>query len=200
MQPEGTHSGHVYQVISERIQYWATKGYKRVANTENARISHAHAERAFERRRSAAEDLRVSMHSTEAGRPSVALGTAEQVKRSPTGGLFAPAPAQNSAGTNAPEAQEPKETHKGKKPVRRNEKYERIDKALHEFAAARPKSHQEVFRLLDDRKVAIPNRRPFKAAGGWLKGFQQNRHSASAWLSQEWGRLSLPAFPRGPKR
>jgi hypothetical protein len=87
-----------------------------------------------------------------------------------------------------------------KKPVRRNQKYEGIDKALRAFAASRPRSHQEVFRLLDDRKVAIPNRRPFKAAGGWLKGFQQDRHSASAWLSQTWGRLSLPAFPRGPQK
>jgi hypothetical protein len=93
-----------------------------------------------------------------------------------------------------------KESHKRKKPVRRNEKYEGIDKALREFAAARPKSHEEVFRLLDGRKVALPHRRPFKSAGGWLKGFQQNRHTASAWLSQAWGRLSLPSFPRGPQK
>jgi hypothetical protein len=101
---------------------------------------------------------------------------------------------------NGTAAQEPKERRKVKKPARRSEKYERIDKALREFAAARPKSHEEVFRLLDDRKVAIPNRRPFKSAGGWLKGFRQNSHSASAWLSQAWGRLSLPAFPRGPQK
>jgi hypothetical protein len=87
-----------------------------------------------------------------------------------------------------------------RKRVRRNAKYEGIDEALRAIAEARPKSHEEVFRLLDDRKVAIPNRRPFKSAGGWLKGFQQNRHAASAWLSQGWGRLSLPSFARGPKK
>jgi len=88
-------------------------------------------------------------------------------------------------GSNAPEGQWPRESHKPKNPVRRNERYERIDKALREFAATRPKSHQEVFRLLDDRKVAIPNRKPFKAAGGWLKGFQRDLHAASSWLSQD---------------
>jgi hypothetical protein len=33
-----------------------------------------------------------------------------------------------------------------------------------------------------------------------LKGFQQNPHDASAWLSQAWRRLGLPAFARGPKK
>ena len=113
-------------------------------------------------------------------------------------------PTDASNGTEAAlpaqEAQVPEEVRKAKKPVRRNQKYVGIDKALREFAGARPKNHEEVFRLLDDRKVAIPNRRPFKAAGGWLKGFQQNRHAARAWLSQAWGRLDLPAFSRGPKK
>jgi hypothetical protein len=100
----------------------------------------------------------------------------------------------------SPEAQGPKESRKAKTPVRRSEKYVWIDRALCEFAAARPKNHKEVFRLLEDRKVAIPNRRPFKTVGGWFKGFQQDPHSASAWLSQAWGRLNLPSFPRGPKK
>jgi hypothetical protein len=90
--------------------------------------------------------------------------------------------------------------HGGKKPVRRNAKYEEIDRALREISAARPKSHEEVFQFLDDRKVAIPSRKPFKVAGGWLKGFRQNHPAASAWLSQAWGRLELPAFARGPKK
>ena len=94
----------------------------------------------------------------------------------------------------------PNEHRQAKTSVRRNAKYEKIDKALGEFSAARPRNHEEVFRLLDDRKVPIPNRRPFKAAGGWVKGFQQDRHAASAWLSQAWGRLGLPAFARGPKK
>lgn len=105
-----------------------------------------------------------------------------------------------TSGDTAQETKAPKEIHKAKKPARRNDKYEGIDKALREFAAARPKNHEEVFRLLDDRKVAIPNRQLFKSAGGWSKGFQQNRHSATAWLSQVWGRLGLPAFPRGPQK
>ena len=88
----------------------------------------------------------------------------------------------------------------GKKPVRRNVRYEGIDRALHEISGARPKNHEEVFRFLDNRKVVVPNRKPFKAAGGWVKAFQQDPHSASAWLSQAWGRLGLPAFARGPKK
>jgi hypothetical protein len=124
----------------------------------------------------------------EADRHSADLGTTGHSKGQPTGG------------NTAQETQGPKESHKGKKPLRRNEKYEGIDSALREFAKARPNSHQEVFRLLDDRKVAIPSRKPFKSAGGWWKGFQQNRHSATAWLSQVWGRLGLPPFPRGPKK
>jgi hypothetical protein len=90
--------------------------------------------------------------------------------------------------------------HVRKKPVRRNAKYEEIDRALREISAARPKNHEEVFRYLDDRKVAIASRMPFKIAGGWLKGFQRNRPAASAWLSQSWGRLDLPPFARGPKK
>jgi hypothetical protein len=110
---------------------------------------------------------------------------------------------QGADSVQALRAQSPQETRKGrngKKPVRRNVNYEGIDRALSEISAARPKNHEEVFRFLDDRKVVIPNRKPFKAAGGWLKGFQQNRHTASAWLSQAWGRLDLPAFARGPKK
>jgi hypothetical protein len=88
----------------------------------------------------------------------------------------------------------------GKKLPRRNHKYEAIDKALHDISEARPKNHQEVFWFLTDRKVVIANREPFKSAGGWSKGFEQSPHSASAWLSQAWTRLGLPAFARGPKK
>jgi hypothetical protein len=102
--------------------------------------------------------------------------------------------------TDGHEPQGPKESRNAKNPLRRNVKYQRIDTALVKISAARPKNHEEVFRILEDRKVAIPNRRPFQAAGGWLKGFQQNRHLASVWLSQTWGRLNLPAFRPGPKK
>jgi transposase-like protein len=92
-----------------------------------------------------------------------------------------------------------KESCKRKKPKRRNPKYEAIDRALVSIFEAQPKSHEEVFRFLD-RKVAIPNRKPFKAAGGWLKGFQQNRHDASVWLSTAWRRLGFHPFVPGPKK
>jgi hypothetical protein len=122
--------------------------------------------------------------------------------------------AQPATATNVgpPERGEPGSVHKPdkgmlacpsgdkRKRVRRNARYERIDEVLRQIAEARPKSHEEVFRLLDDRKVALPNRRLFKSAGGWLMGLQHNRHTASAWLSQAWARLGLPAFPRGPKK
>jgi hypothetical protein len=93
-----------------------------------------------------------------------------------------------------------KESRKPKKPKRRNPKYEAIDLALVSISEAQPKSHEEVFRFLNDRKVAIPNRKPFTAARGWLRGFQQNRHAASAWLSQAWARLGLHPFAPGPKK
>jgi hypothetical protein len=89
---------------------------------------------------------------------------------------------------------------RGSRPSRRNAKYEAIDKTLREIADARPKNHEDVFRLLDEGKVAVPNRKPFRAAGGWLKGFQRDRHAASVWLSQDWGRLMLPPFAPGPKK
>jgi len=97
-------------------------------------------------------------------------------------------------------AKEARESRKATKPSRRNIKYESIDEALSNIAKARPKNHEEVFRFLNDRKVPFPDRKPFKVAGGWLKGFRQNRHEASGWLSQAWGRLGLPAFARGPKK
>lgn len=86
-----------------------------------------------------------------------------------------------------------------KKPVRRNAKYELIDKALREISEAHPKNHAEVFRILDDREILLPNRKSFKTAGGWTRGFQRNPHEASAWLSTAWKRLGLAAFARGPK-
>jgi len=107
---------------------------------------------------------------------------------------------QMARGEGASEVQEPTRGRNGKKPVRRNEKYEGIDRALREISEARPKNHEEVFQFLDDRKVSVPNRKPFQSAGGWLKGFQRDPHSASAWLSQVWGRLGLPSFRRGPKK
>jgi len=83
---------------------------------------------------------------------------------------------------------------------RRSPRYERIDEALREIAASRPKSHAQVFQSLHDRNVPYCARQPFKSAGGWLKGFRRDQHKASAWLSHVWGRLNLTPFPRGPKK
>ena len=131
----------------------------------------------------------------------VESGSTNQSTSQPAFGVSEPpVPAKKNTGTTAQEAQGPQESHKGKKPVRRNARYEGIDEALREIAAARPKNHEELVRFLENRKVAIPNRKVFKSAGGWLKGFQQNPHDASAWLSQAWRRLGLPAFARGPKK
>ena len=91
-------------------------------------------------------------------------------------------------------------SRKATKAARRNTKYEGIDQALIEISKAQPKNHLEVFGFLANRDVPIPSRKPFKPAGGWLKGFKQDPHRASAWLSQAWGRLGLPAFARGPKK
>jgi hypothetical protein len=98
------------------------------------------------------------------------------------------------------QSQIPKERRTAKTRLRRHVKYQQIDRALRDISAARPRSHEEVFRFLDDRRVVLPNRRPFKNGMGWLKGFQLNPPTASVWLSQNWGRLGLPAFARGPKK
>jgi hypothetical protein len=111
-----------------------------------------------------------------------------------------PKPDESAQMPRNQEAQGPKDSRKGKRPVRRNQRYKVIDEAFGEIAKARPKNHEEVFRLLEDREVPIPNRKPFKSTRGWVKGFNQDRHAASAWLSQTWGRLGLPAFARGPKK
>ena len=86
------------------------------------------------------------------------------------------------------------------KRVRLNPKYQQIDQGLHQAALAKPTNHREVFQFLDNRKVPYPDRIPFKPARGWLNGWLQDHRTATAWLSQRWAKLSLPAFPRGPKK
>jgi hypothetical protein len=85
-----------------------------------------------------------------------------------------------------------------RQPTRRGPRYEAIDKELIAISAALPKSHEEVFRSLEGR-IKIPNAEPFKSAGGWVSGFQQNPSKARSWLSKVWSRLNLAPFPRGPK-
>jgi hypothetical protein len=157
-----------------------------------------------------AEQVASSTHSSDQTTPFVAQSVpqARSVLRSETsipgqaygrdGGAGAPT-------TEVPAALKIPKTGKrrGRQPnpaSKRNAKYEAIDSALHEISEARPKNHEEVFRFLDERNVPLPRRKLFKAAGGWLRGFQQNPPGASAWLSQAWGRLGLPPFARGPKK
>jgi hypothetical protein len=83
---------------------------------------------------------------------------------------------------------------------KRNTTYEKIDKALRAIGKSQPDSHKEVFEQLGNRKVPLPNRKPFRPAGGWLEGFEQDKHTASVWLSQACSRLGFPYFPRGPKK
>ena len=81
------------------------------------------------------------------------------------------------------EAQEPTSRRKPKKPVRRNQKYRVIDKALQKIAESRPRTQEEVFQSLDGRHVVIPPAEPFLAAHGWIAGFRRNPAAARAWLS-----------------
>jgi len=100
----------------------------------------------------------------------------------------------------AQEAQEPTSSRKAKKPVRRNQKYEKIAKALQEIAESRPSTQEEIFQSLDGRKVVIPPAEPFATARGWIAGFRRDEGAARSWLSKRWGELDLPPLPRGPKR
>jgi hypothetical protein len=84
------------------------------------------------------------------------------------------------------------------KPARRNPTYQAIDSALRDIGKSLPKNHDEVFEMLEGR-ARIPNAKPFKAAGGWQKGFQKDPVAARAWLSKHWARLRLRPFMRGPK-
>jgi hypothetical protein len=83
--------------------------------------------------------------------------------------------------------------------LRRSRKYELIDEHLKDAAAACPRDHREVFRILEGRQCPIPEAEPFKTAGGFLAGFEKDPQTARAWLSKQWSHLGLPAFPRGPK-
>ena len=81
----------------------------------------------------------------------------------------------------------------------RNGAYKEIDASLRAIALARPKSHAEVFQLLDSRKVRTPDAKPFLLARGWMRGFQEDPGLARSWLSKRWSILGLPSFRRGPK-
>ena len=80
---------------------------------------------------------------------------------------------------------------------RRNSRYLIIDEALREIALAQPKSHEEVFQILEDRKIPVPKPGQFQKAGGWRKGFERDGGRARVWLSKRWGILELPPFPCG---
>ena len=92
-----------------------------------------------------------------------------------------------------------KPPHRRPKSVRRHPRYLKIDVALREVADMRPKSHEEVFRSLDQRQVPFPHGALFEANRGWLAGFRKDRPRARVWLSKIWSSLNLPPFRRGPK-
>jgi hypothetical protein len=107
--------------------------------------------------------------------------------------------AGKTAGASAPEAPAVRDDPKVKKPIRRNQRYKTIDKALQEIAESRPRTQDEVFRSLDGRSVVIPPAEPFATARGWMAGFRLDSAAARAWLSKRWAELNLPPLPRGPK-
>ena len=88
-------------------------------------------------------------------------------------------------------------------PARKREKptgrYSAIDKMLTAISDAKPKNHDKVFRLLEERRVRIPHAEPFESCGGWRAGFRSDPQAARAWLSKRWSLLELPGFARGPK-
>jgi hypothetical protein len=98
------------------------------------------------------------------------------------------------------EAQAPKQGRKAKKLVRRNQKYEVIDKALKEIAESRPSTQEEILQSLDGRRVVTPPAEPFMTARGWMPGFRRDAPAARSWLSKRWAELNLPSLPRGPKK
>ncbi len=98
------------------------------------------------------------------------------------------------------DAHVPKEIGKPKKRVRRNPKYERIDKALQEIAESRPRTQEEILLSLDGRRVATPPAEPFLTARGRMPGFRRDAPAARAWLSKRWAKLNLLSLPRGPKK
>jgi len=104
---------------------------------------------------------------------------------------------QAPPGSSAPP---PDGRRKARKPVRRNQKYEAIDKALQAIAESRPSTQEEIFQTLDGRRVVTPPAEPFATARGWVPGFRRDSAAARAWLSKRWAELNLPSLPRGPKK
>jgi hypothetical protein len=100
---------------------------------------------------------------------------------------------------NTQDEQTPVENRKLKKPVRRNQKSVLIDKALGEVAKSRPRTQEEVFQVLENRRVVLPLAELFVSARGWIAGFKRDEVAARAWLSKRWRELNLPPLPRGPK-
>jgi hypothetical protein len=104
----------------------------------------------------------------------------------------------SSASATAPVGSPPPANATARKRLRRNKRYEKIDRTLIEISAAQPVNHEEFFGSLEGR-VPIPPAEPFANAGGWKVGFRKDRRAAQAWLSKRWALLELPPFPRGPK-
>ena len=103
-------------------------------------------------------------------------------------------------GVSHKQAQPPKSSRGAKTPVRRrNRRYLAIDEALRQIEESKPKTHEEIFRLLDQRRVRIPFAEPFQEAGGWMAGFRRNKKAARPWLSKRRNMLDFDPLPMGPK-
>jgi hypothetical protein len=87
-----------------------------------------------------------------------------------------------------------------RKPGRPHSRYQKIDEALRRIADSQPKTQSEIFKGLDEAKIAVPNSEPFHSARNWSLGYRNNRHRASSWLSTRWRVLALEPLPRGPKK
>jgi hypothetical protein len=92
-----------------------------------------------------------------------------------------------------------KSRRSGKQPTRRHPRYKQIDAALIEISQSRPRTQEEVFQSLDNRRVPVPPAEPFLSGRGWMAGFGRDRAAARAWLSKRWSELNLLPFQKGPK-
>jgi len=97
-----------------------------------------------------------------------------------------------------PDAHVPKEFGKPKKRVRRNPKYEVIDKALQEIAESRPSSQEEILQSLDGRRVVTPPAEPFVTAADGCLG-SSGTHQPPVRGFQNGGRVRLAIFAARPE-
>jgi hypothetical protein len=163
-------------------------------DTEGFRLMQAH--------NKPAESTQPSKHGKserlDSGLEKVKAGIREMPSLHDKSAMGKSAMGTKNAGTTAL-SQGLEESRSRKRPVRRNQRYKKIDDALQEIADSRPRTQEAVFQSLDDRDVVLPAAEPFMSMRGWIAGFSRNKSAARAWLSKRWTELYLPPLPRGPK-